>query len=204
MIVQPKRQRIAGVVVFTLLYQSALASWAITQNNYEFLYYSAIQLGFAALLYFAHKRIHYSINLLWLLSLWGLIHLAGGLVHVPESWVEAGTSRSLQDLKVISNLSYQHIEHFYGFFLVTWVSWQTLCSIIHTRYQRRLMPSFGLLVLCATSSMGYGAFNELAEFLATKIIAETQITGYQDTSWDMVANAAGVFFASITIKLRNL
>ncbi|MFC5049468.1 DUF2238 domain-containing protein [Rubritalea spongiae] len=204
MIVQPKRQRIAGVVAFTLLYQCGLAILAVIQHNYEFLYYSAIQLFFVALLCIAHKRIHYSISLLWLLSLWGLLHLASGIFFVPESWGETGEPKALQNFRIISQLRYQHLEHFCGFFLVTWVSWQTLCSIIHTRYQRRLMPTFGLLLLCATSSMGYGAFNELAEFLATKIMEDTLKTGYQDTSWDMVANTAGVFFASITIKLRNL
>ncbi|MGJ8673647.1 DUF2238 domain-containing protein [Rubritalea sp.] len=204
MIVQPKRQRIAGVVAFTLLYQCGLAALAITQNNYEFLYYSAIQLSCIALLSIAHKRIHYSISILWLLSLWGLIHLVGGLFYVPESWVAAGESRALHNFTVISSIKYQHIEHFYGFFLVTWVSWQTLCSIIHLRYQRRLMPSFGLLLLCATSSMGYGAFNELVEFLVSRVMGNADITGYEDTAWDMVANTAGVFLASITIKLRNL
>lgn len=204
MFVQPKRQRITAVAVFTILYQCCFATLAIYENNYEFLYYSAVQLGFIALLFIAHKHIHYSISLLWLLSFWGLIHLAGGLIVVPSANGETG-SQVLHTFEIIPPiLNYQNLEHCYGFFLVTWVSWQTLCSIIHSRYQRRLMPSFGLLLLCATSSMGYGALNELSEFIATLFMAETHSGGYEDTGWDLIANTVGVFLASISIKLRNL
>ena len=66
------------------------------------------------------------------------------------------------------------------------------------------MPTLGLLIICGTSSMGYGALNEVIEFIATVFIPETNVGGYTNTSWDLVANLLGAIFATIIIKLRNL
>jgi len=33
-----------------------------------------------------HMRVRLSAGALWALSVWGALHMAGGLVHVPESW----------------------------------------------------------------------------------------------------------------------
>ena len=46
--------------------------------------------------------------------------------------------------------------------------------------------------------MGFGALNELVEFVATLIVPETNVGGYLNTGWDLVAN---LFGATLVAKL---
>lgn len=205
MFIQNKSPRITGVVYFTVLYILGFVALAVVQSNYEFLYYVGVLCVLATVIFIAHKCLSYNVKLLWFLSFWGLIHLAGGLLTVPESWPIEGDNHVLYSLWLIPDyLKYDHMVHFYGFAVTTWLSWQTLCSIIHSRFQRRLIPTLGLLIICATSSMGYGALNEVIEFVATLCLPETNVGGYDNTGWDLVANLLGATFATITIKLRNI
>ena len=205
MFIQNKSPRTTGVACFTSLYILGFVTLAIIQSNFQFLYNIAVLSILATTIYIAHKRISYHLNLLWFLSFWGLMHLAGGLIAIPESLPTHGENSTLYSLWLIPDyLKYDQLVHFYGFAVTTWLSWQTLCNIIHTRYQRRLMPTLGLLIICGTSSMGYGAVIEVVEFIATVFTTETNIDGYSNTGWDLIANLLGATFATITIKLRNL
>ena len=62
--------------------------------------------------------------------------------------------------------SYNTCVHVYGLGVITWINWQTMCNIIRSRYQRRLMPSAGLLLLVVTSAIGYGAIAEVVALLS--------------------------------------
>ena len=205
MFVQPKRQRTRGVVIFTLIYQILFASIAIARSDYPALFQVVSLLVFSCVIFFAHKRLYYHINLLWFLSLWGALHLAGSIVVIPESWVINENPTKLHHLAMAGNwLEYIHLEYFYGFFLITWVCWQTLCSIILVRYQRRLMPTFGLLLLCGTSSLGCGAINLFIENIAQLLMLHSEGTIHHSIEWELAAGVAGAFSASLCIKLRNL
>jgi hypothetical protein len=59
------------------------------------------------------------------------------------------------------------------------------------------------MVLAATSGMGLGALNEVVEFAATLLVPETNVGGYLNTGWDLVANATGATAAVILIALRR-
>jgi hypothetical protein len=61
---------------------------------------------------------------------------------------------------------------------------------------------FGSLILCGAASLGFGALNEVVEFVATLSIPETNVGGYENTGWDLVANLVGVALASLIIHLR--
>lgn len=205
MFIQPKHTSLFWLSIFTIAYIGATTAYALVQGNDEFLYY----IGVLCLLIFgtftAHKKIHYSRALLWALSLWGLAHLAGGLIAVPSHWEIHGDRNVLYSLWLWpGKLKYDQLVHTYGFAVTTWLVWQTLCGIIHGRYQRRLHPTFGLLLVCATASMGFGAINEVVEFIATLTLAETNVGGYTNTGWDLVANLFGATIAALIIKIRHL
>lgn len=205
MFIQNKSRSITGIVCFTALYILSFVTVALAQKNFDFLYYVGVLCALATLIFIAHRRLSYHPNLLWFLSYWGFLHLAGGLVAVPESWPTQGEHSVLYSLWIIPDyFKYDHLVHFYGFAVTTWLSWQTLCTIIHSRYQRRLVPTLGLLMVCATSSMGYGAMNEMVEFLANLWLAKVNVLDYHNTGWDLVANLSGASFATMLIKIRNL
>jgi len=146
---------------------------------------------------YVHFQVNLSILTLWALSVWGLAHMAGGLVPVPQSWPIDGDIRVLYSLWLIPNLlKYDNIIHAYGFGVTTWVCWQGLKAA--TRHLGPIRPTFGLMVLCATAGMGFGSLNEIIEFTATLLVPETNVGGFVNTGWDLVSNLVGT---SITVTL---
>ncbi len=51
--------------------------------------------------------------------------------------------------------------------------------------------------------MGLGALNEVIEFAATLLIPETNVWGYRNTGWDLVANLVGATVAATIIWLHG-
>ena len=44
--------------------------------------------------------------------------------------------------------------------------------------------------------MGFGAANEVVEFIATRILPETNVGGYENTGWDLVFDLIGAVIAA--------
>ncbi len=59
-----------------------------------------------------------------------------------------------------------------------------------------------MLVLVAAAGMGFGAMNEVVEFIATLTMPETNVGGYINTGWDLVSNLTGCTLAALLIRLR--
>jgi hypothetical protein len=58
-------------------------------------------------------------------------------------------------------------------------------------------------VLCAAGGMGFGALNEVVEFVAVLTLPETNVGGYENTGWDLVANLVGCVLAAVLIRLMD-
>ena len=63
-------------------------------------------------------------------------------------------------------------------------------------------PTIGLLAICVAAGMGFGAANEVVEFIATRVLPETNVGGYENTGWDLVSNTAGCLIAAGLIHAR--
>ncbi|MBW3542549.1 MAG: hypothetical protein KY476_19985, partial [Planctomycetes bacterium] len=90
-----------SVVFFTLAYLLLAVAGTVWTGNREFLLYLAVMLVLIAAVAALHVRVGFSRGVLWGLSLWGLAHMAGGLVPVPTSWPIAGETRVLYSLWII-------------------------------------------------------------------------------------------------------
>ena len=192
------------VAAFTSLYIGLAAAAAFFVGNGEFLFYIVVMLVLMLVVWLVHRSVTLTRSILWALSVWGLLHMAGGLVPVPESWPIDGSIRVLYSLWLIPDrLKYDQVVHAYGFGVATWVCWQGIRASIHSR-GGEVVPTAGLMVLAATSGMGLGALNELIEFAATLLMAETNVGGYINTGWDLVANSVGATAAAIVIWLRGV
>jgi len=190
---------LAPVIFFTVAYLIVATVFAFTMQNWEFVYYIVVVLllGFAALA--VHKRVGLSAGVLWGLSIWGLLHMIGGLITVPDAWSVAGDKRVFYSLWLIPDvLKYDQVIHAYGFGIATWLCWQALRSTFSS-----VQPTLGVLTLCALAGMGLGAFNEVVEFVAVLLIPETNVGGYTNTGWDLVANMVGTAIAATAIGLRG-
>jgi hypothetical protein len=51
--------------------------------------------------------------------------------------------------------------------------------------------------------MGFGALNEVVEFIAVLTIPNTNVGGYENTGWDLVANLTGTVVAAVCIRLGS-
>jgi hypothetical protein len=92
------------------------------------------------------------------------------------------------------HLKYDQIVHAFGFGVTTWVCWQGL-QAIHPAER----PTFGRLVLAGSASLGFGALNEVIEFIATRLIENTNVGDFVNTGWDLVSNLVGATIAVVLI-----
>ena len=162
--------KILFVLLFNLVYLALAVSSAVSLANYEFiLYIGVVVIAILAVVQF-YLRYRLSMALLWFLSFWGFLHMAGGLIDVPLHWSTGGESKVLYNLWLIEGkLKFDQLVHAYGFGTTTWLIWQILQRTMAKKFNQVLTdirPTGGLLFLCATGSMGLGALNEIVEFLA--------------------------------------
>ncbi len=189
-----------AAIVFTFVYMSVWLVAATRTHNREFVFYFVVMCALIAAVGLVHARVRFHPLTLWGLSLWGLAHMAGGLLPIPAAWPRLGDERVLYNLWIVpGRLKYDQLVHAYGFGLVTWVCWQGLERAATAR-GAQLAPTFGLLVLCAAGGMGFGALNEVVEFIAVLTLPGTNVGGYENTGWDLVANLCGASLAAALIR----
>jgi len=194
-------RRVVPVATFTFGYLGVALVLAVVRGNLEFLFYIVVMLLLIAMVWAVDRSIRVSAGALWCLSLWGLAHMAGGLLVVPAGWPVSAESRVLYTLWLIpERVKYDQLVHAFGFGVTTWVCWQGLRSAIRRR-GGTAVPTIGLLTLAAAAGLGFGALNEVVEFVATLLVPETNVGGYANTGWDLVANTVGATVAATLIAL---
>ncbi len=200
-------RRHAFLLAFTLLYTLGMGAWILVVGNGEFLFHVAVVLILVGVVAALHLRCGLTLGLMWMLSLWGLFHLAGGLVPLPPGWPYSGKHAVFYSLWFIPGyLRYDHVIHAYGFGVATWLCWQLLRAGIAsaaTPSPAQLRATWGLLTLCALGGVGLGGVNEIVEFIITRIVPDTNIGGYENTSWDLVSNLVGATVAAIALRLTT-
>ena len=192
------------VAAFTSFYLLVSIGASLRLGNQEFVFYIVVMLVLMWVVWLVHRSISLSKSLLWALSIWGLAHMAGGLVPLPAAWPIDGDIRVLYSLWLIPDrLKYDQLVHAYGFGVATWVCWHGIRAAIRHR-GGNAVPTLGLMVLAALSGIGLGALNELIEFGATLLVPETNVGGYLNTGWDLAANFIGAACAATVIGLRGV
>ena len=188
------------ILLFTAAYVLAAVTGALVTGNMEFVFYIIILLVMGGVIAWIHHRVRLSYGALWCLSIWGGLHMAGGLVPVPESWPFHGDHPVLYSLWLLpSLLRYDHVIHAFGFGTTTWICWQGMRAAV--RPGHFLKPTFGVLTLCVAAGKGFGALNEIIEFVATLLIPNTNVGGYLNTGWDLVSNFTGALVAASLIRI---
>lgn len=180
---------------FTLAYLALASIFSWRTGNWEFVLYVFVVLVLALFVMNIHQRIRFSTGILWMLSLWGLLHMLGGLLPVP-AWLPLGGEKAvLYNLWLIPEIyKYDHLVHMFGFGVTTWVCWQVLQPIVSGNREHA-----SEIILSVLAANGLGAFNEIIEFFAVLWIPNTNVGGYINTGWDLVANLAGSLIAAVVI-----
>ena len=194
------RRALITVGVFTGVYLVGFGALALARGNGEFLFYIAVMLVLIGLVTVLDTRVRIPAPLLWALSVWGLLHVAGGTVPIPTVLADVQGQPVLYSLWLVPGLlRYDNIVHAYGFGVATLVCHAAIRDLLADPDR----VSFGLALAVALMGLGLGALNELVEFAATRLIPETNVGGYVNTGWDLVANTVGASIAAALLWLRH-
>ena len=105
-----------GVLAFTALYMAVWLVASFISKNDEFVFYFVVMCVLILAVGAVHLHVRLHIGALWGLSLWGLAHMAGGLMPVPASWPIKGDSHVLYNWWIVPGmLKYDQLVHAYGF-----------------------------------------------------------------------------------------
>jgi len=185
------------LIVFTVGYLVLAAIAILVTGNREFAMYLGHMLVIIPLVLWAHKGAQFSRGVLWGLSIWGLLHMAGGTVPVPLERAQLNdpeqTKAVLYCLWLIppNVLKYDNLVHAFGFFMTTLACGQAIRRFLNPS----ITPTLALFVVLAAAGMGFGATNEIIEFIATRLF-DTNVGGYVNNSIDLIYNAVGACLAA--------
>ena len=189
------------ILLFNSIYVSAFTLYYVARQNFEFLMYIGVLVFFFVLIFWTLPKSKFSPAILWGLSIWGLLHMAGGGVPVGE-----GVLYDLMLVPLVSRgelriLRYDQVVHCFGFGVTTLVGFHLLAPYLNERTNWKVI--YWVLI---GFGMGMGALNEIVEFSATVLMPDTGVGGYINTALDLVFNFLGSLVAVLLIhrKVRKI
>ena len=188
------------LILFNLLYIVAFTIYYVAKQNYEFMVYIGVLVLLFALVFAIQRRVKFPILILWMLSVWGLLHMLGGGVHLADGtvlyrWVPVELYQGIDSEFVL--LKFDQILHFYIYFVMSFV----LAHLV--RNKMRGMKPIYVGIFVALASMGLSVINELIEFGAVLFLGKTGVGGYYNTLLDLLFNTIGAVvgaWVSLLIK----
>lgn len=166
-------------------------------SNTEFLIYVGVVIFFLLLILFTNKRVKYPDSILWGLTLWGFMHLSGGGIYLGEM--------RLYELMLIpvseqyNIFRYDQLTHMIGFGVTTLLSFHLIKPLLKPDLKRWS----ALSIVIVMAGLGFGALNEIIEFVVTVFSPSTGVGGYINTSLDLVSNLIGAIIAMVYIRYRE-
>jgi hypothetical protein len=185
-------RRETPVLIANLVYVPAFTVIALRNLNFEFVLYVGVILIIAAWVVWKQRSVRFDLPILWGLTIWGLLHMAGGNIRVGDDILYG-----LQLIPVV--LRYDQLVHAFGFGTATLV-----CHHLLKPYLRDGLDRWRTLsILIVLMGSGLGAMNEIIEFIAVKTLPETNVGGYDNTLWDLVFNLIGGLLAVAWLTERR-
>lgn len=186
------------IVLVNILAILFFAIFFVLKGNYEFLLYLAILIILMALVFWSHRFFHYSTGLLWALTIWGLLHLIGGGLEYTDGQVFYNLILFPIVGEPYSILKYDQALHFFGF----WATAILAFYLIKPSLKDSVLNIKSIILVIIMTSLGLSAVNEIVEFVATVLIPETNVGGYENTAIDLVSNLLGAIGAGIYLKYK--
>lgn len=157
--------------------------------NLEFVIYVAVIIAIFAGTLVVHRYVQFPLWMLWALSLWGLLHVAGGAVVVGDHVLFAHHIFPLIDLGgEFYILKYDQVVHGYLYGLVAVMAQHVL---VHTYKQQTFLTALVAVLV----SFGISGLNEIMEFFIS-LTMENGVGGYENTMLDMCFNLGGALVAA--------
>ena len=170
--------------LFFLTYYVGMLAIGATYGATGTPFYALFLGGAALLVAILDARHPFGTATLWGLALWGLGHMIGGLVEVGGDAlyeVELGAEQ----------LRFDKFVHFMGFGFATLASYEVLRATTARAARPRSAAVTAFFI-----GVGLGALNETVEFLITLLPTDSNVGGFSNTGWDLVANTLGAALAA--------
>ena len=189
-----KKIKIRSLLYFTLTYILIFTLIAVTNKNYEFLYYTGVILALIAYIIWFNKKFPLSTSIIAGLSLIAALHIFGGNIHIDGI--------RLYDIWFIGNLlRYDNFVHLVATFIVTLVAYSLLAPYLDKKIKLNKIVLSVILILIA---LGVGAINEIIELLAVVLFgAAKEVGDYMNNAIDLVYNLLGSLLACLILMYHH-
>jgi len=186
------------LLIFNLLYIIPFTIYYIFIKNYEFLIYIAVLVILFFLIIGFQRKIKFDNFILWGVSIWGLLHMAGGGVKIGEGVLYGLHLIPIWMTENFFILRYDQFVHFYLYVFMSLIIFHLLKPSFSKKANNFLVYLFVL-----TASVGVGAFNEIIEFSTVLFFENTGVGGYYNTAWDLVFNTLGALLGVLIAHFRR-
>ena len=120
------RKGYLALIVFNLIYIIGFTIYYLSIKNYEFMIYIGVLVALFVLVCAIQRRVKFDYTILWMLSIWGLLHMAGGGVQWPGdevlySWVPYEFYNGGDALGEFVILKFDQVLHFYVYFIMSFI-----------------------------------------------------------------------------------
>jgi hypothetical protein len=165
---------ISALAIATLLGWSIYGFVRGAQNT---AFYLGWMLATYALVLYLDRGRPFSSTTLGGLAAWGFMHMAGGILPVG--------SGVLYQHWILPFLRYDQLTHAIGFGFAG--------LAVREQFGRWLphQTRAAAATLVVLGGIAAGGVNEMLEFLLTRVATNTNVGGFENTGWDLVANTVG-------------
>ena len=192
-----ERGHVAPLAVLFLVLVPFSVYFAYRQN-YEFLLYVAVIVFFMVVIALTNDRVRYPLPIIWGLVAWAILHMCGGGIPIGDGVLYGVILVPLSDK--IPIFRYDQFVHIVGFGVATLVMDHLLRPLLRPDLHR--WTAISIVVVMA--GLGVGALNEIIEFIATVVMPETGVGGYENTALDLVSDLVGAVLAIVFVRLGCL
>lgn len=175
------------VIAFSALYLIAGGLYFARDFNNEFVIYVAVIVAIFAGVFATLRTTQFPVWMLWLLSIWGLMHVAGGAIPTSDGVLFAYKIYPFIDYGGdFYILKYDQVVHGYLYGLVAMMSYHVLRLPLAIRGHEFLVALAAVLI-----SVGVSALNEIMEFLIAITLERNGVGGYENAMLDFIFNLSG-------------
>ncbi len=187
------RTALWSLIAFNALYLVLGGFYFLRDLNHEFVIYVVVIVAIFTAVFATLKYTKFPVWMLWLLSIWGLMHVAGGAVQTVDGVLFAYKIYPFLDAGgEMYILKYDQVVHMYLYGLVALMAYHTL------RIPMGVVGKTFLVALAATMiSLGISGLNEIMEFLIAINLERNGVGGYENAMLDLIFNLSGAVIAVI-------
>ncbi len=190
-----------GHIVLLVINAALLVAFGtafLMRKNYEFIIYVGVIIVCLAIIAATFFKVRYSIPTLIGLTVWSLMHLAGGSVYINGTLLYEIILIPISQKYPI--LRYDQLVHTWGFAVAT----LTMFDLLRPLLRENLQHFVALSIVVVMAGLGVGAFNEIVEAIVAAVVPESGVGDYVNTTLDLIADLLGAILAMAFVNWRYL